>query len=136
MRSEEGTIVEVVGEMARIKVGRHSECQSCGACPGNDSAIIDVRNPVGAAPGQRVIFESEETNALKGAFVVFVLPIAALLAGALIGGLLGEISGRTPLGGVVGGLLAFALACLFVKFFDRAASKDERSLARIVRVIK
>jgi sigma-E factor negative regulatory protein RseC len=95
-----------------------------------------VRNPVGAGVGQRVLFESRETNMLKGAFIVFVLPVAALLAGAMLGGIAGGAAGRPAVGGIAGGFLAFAAACLFVRFFDRLAGKAGGASPRIVRVIK
>ncbi|MDR2296409.1 MAG: SoxR reducing system RseC family protein [Clostridiales Family XIII bacterium] len=135
MRTEEGIVIEKAGDTARIRVGRHSECKSCGACPGNDAAIIRVKNPIGADAGQRVLFEAKETNALKGAFVVFLLPIAAAIAGAAIGALAGGASDRASLCAIAGGSVAFALACLAVKGFDRFIGRREASLARIVRVI-
>jgi sigma-E factor negative regulatory protein RseC len=117
---------------AKIRVGRHSECKSCGACPGNDAAIISVRDPLGADVGQRVLFEAKETNAIKGAFIVFILPVAATFAGALIG----KIAGDTAVAAIAGGLIAFAFACLFIKRFDRVIGKNESSLANIVRIIE
>jgi sigma-E factor negative regulatory protein RseC len=136
MNREEGIVVAATGDKARLKVGKHIECRSCGACPGNDAAFIDVKNPIGAGVGQRVLFEAKESNALKGAFIVFILPVAAGLAGAALGGLASGAADNAAAFRIAFGLLAFALACLFIKLFDRSVEKREASLARIVRIIE
>jgi sigma-E factor negative regulatory protein RseC len=136
MNREEGIVVATTGDKARLKVGRHIECRSCGVCPGNDAALIDVKNPIGAGVGQRVLFEAKRTNALKGAFIVFILPIAAGLAGAAIDGFANGFANGAAAFRIAFGLFAFVLACLFVKLFDRSVEKKEASLARIVRIIE
>lgn len=85
MTTEQGLVIEVNNDMAKIKVGRHNDCRNCGACPGNDSVIISANNKIGAKPGQRVAFEVKEDNVLKAAFVVFILPLIVAFIGALLG---------------------------------------------------
>ncbi|NTV89021.1 MAG: SoxR reducing system RseC family protein [Clostridiales bacterium] len=136
MKTEEGLVLETTGTHAKIKVGKHSDCQDCGACPGNEAAIITARNPVGAVPGQRVQFELKESSALTGAFIVFVLPLAAIFAGAVLGGLVADMSGfDASLCRIVGGIAALALAVLFIKLFDKSVGKNENSLPVIVRIL-
>ncbi|MHC1684600.1 MAG: SoxR reducing system RseC family protein [Clostridiaceae bacterium] len=38
-------------------MGRHSDCKNCGACPGDNSVIIDVDNKIGAKIGQMVLLK-------------------------------------------------------------------------------
>ena len=90
MKTEQGLVLEVIKDVAKIKVGRHNDCKNSGACPGEDSVIISANNKVGAKPGQRVVFEVKEENVLMGAFVVFVLPLIAVFVGALLGNFVGK----------------------------------------------
>lgn len=136
MEREEGMVIEAQEHIAKIKAARHSECKSCGACPGNDSAIVTAKNDLGAVPGQRVIFELDETNSLKGAFVVFVLPLIAVFMGAVLGGFVGSAAGYPEVPGrVLGGLAAFAAAAMFIKMFDRYVGKKEKSLPVIIKIL-
>jgi sigma-E factor negative regulatory protein RseC len=60
MKTEQGLVIDVANGEAKIRVGRHSDCKNCGACPGNDSVIVCADNKIGAKPGQRVAFEVKE----------------------------------------------------------------------------
>lgn len=136
MEREEGLVLETEGRIAKIKVGRHSECKSCGACPGNDSAVITAKNDIGAVPGQRVIFEANEVNSLKGAFVVFVLPLIGVFLGAILGGRIGELLEYPVIPGrIIGGIIALILAAVFIKIFDRSVGRKEKSLPVIVKIL-
>jgi len=136
MKLEQGVVLEVKGNIAEIKVGRHSDCTSCGACPGSNSVIITANNKIGAKAGQRVEFEVKEVNVLLGAFTVFVWPLLAAL--------LGVIAGRfaaAPLGydlaaaQISGGVAAFLLSLVFVKLFDKSAAGSEKSKPDIIRIL-
>ncbi len=136
MEKEEGLVIEASGHIAKIKAGRHTECKSCGACPGNDTAVVTAKNNIGAVPGQRVIFELNETNSLKGAFIIFVLPLMGVFLGAAFGGSLGQALGHSIMTGrVLGGLIAFAAVAAFIKIFDRSVAKKEQSLPEIIKIL-
>ena len=63
IKEEEGIIIEISKEnIAKVKVGRHNECKNCGACPGDNSVVIDAKNPIEAKIGQRIAFEMKDTN--------------------------------------------------------------------------
>ncbi len=84
MKQEQGLVIELKDGLARIKVGRHTECVSCGACPSSQHVMVEAINPLGAKPGQRVKFELQEQHMLTGAFVVFVLPLLCAALGAVL----------------------------------------------------
>ena len=74
MKTEEGIVTAVKDDgLAEVKVGRHSDCIACGACPGAENITVTARNGVGAAVGQRVTFEVREVNIVVGAFVCFIM---------------------------------------------------------------
>ncbi|WP_099468052.1 SoxR reducing system RseC family protein [Konateibacter massiliensis] len=136
MKTAEGIVIEVVGNTARIKVGKHNDCQNCGACPGSNSVVVSAKNPQGAKPGQRVIFEVKETNALIAAFIVFIFPLIGILVGVLLGGLIGQLAGGFHVGfQVIGGVVMFALSVIGIKLFDHYANNNEKAKPSILKIL-
>lgn len=136
MKTEQGLVIEVMGDVAKVKVGRHSDCSNCGACPGDDSVIISANNKVGAKVGYRVVFEVKEVNILKGAFVVFILPLIATFVGVLAGGSIGSYTGyNINVFQIIGGITTFLLSMVFVKLFDKAATASEKSKPSIISIL-
>lgn len=136
MKTEQGLVIEVTDDVAKIKVGRHNSCKNCGACPGSDSIVITAKNKIGAKPGQRVAFEVKESNFLRATFVVFILPLIALFIGVLLGGLVGNyFSFNIHLFQVIGGAIMFVLSLVFVKRFDKAVNDNNKSQPVIVRIL-
>jgi sigma-E factor negative regulatory protein RseC len=136
MQTGEGVVIEVSGNIAKIRTGRHNDCKNCGACPGNDAIIISAKNPKGAIPGQRVVFEVKEINAVKGAFIVFVLPLITVFVGIMLGWLLGKLIGGYSLTfEILIGAIAFILAIVYIKFFDHSVTGSDKSCPIIVRIL-
>ena len=136
MKTEQGLVIEVIDNIANIKVGRHSDCSNCGACPGSDSVIISANNKIGAKVGDKVTFEMREDNVLKGAFIVFVLPLIIAFIGVLLGRFIGKYMGfNINVSQVIGGIAAFLLSMIFVKLFDRAATISEKSKPEIISIL-
>ena len=83
--------------------------------------IISANNKIGAKVGERVTFEMKEVNVLKGAFIVFVLPLIVAFMGVILGGFIGKYIGfNINISQIIGGIIAFLLSMIFVKLFDRA----------------
>ena len=136
MKQEQGIVLSVEGELAKVKVGRHEECGACGACGGAQQVVVEAVNPVGAQPGQRVSFTLREENVLTGAFVVFILPLLFGALGAVIGHFIApmlDANGSLPY--VLGALIFFLLALGLVKKFDKRAAQKQESKPVIVAVI-
>lgn len=83
--SIEGFIVEIDQENAKVKLNRHSDCSLCGNCGGDNALIIDAYNKINAKIGQKVTIEIEKDNGLKASFMVYILPMVAIVAGIVIG---------------------------------------------------
>ncbi|MFT8350664.1 SoxR reducing system RseC family protein [Clostridium saccharoperbutylacetonicum] len=136
MKTEQGLVIEVNENVARIKVGRHSECKNCGACPGNNGIIIEVDNKIGAKIGQRVAFEVKETNFITSVFIVFVLPLIVLFIGVLLGEVIGNLLGlNVYLWQIIGGFIFVAVAIGSVKKFDNYIAKNHKSIPRITKIL-
>ena len=136
VKENEGVVIEVNGEMAKVKSSRHGDCKNCGACPGDNAAVLDVQNPLGAKPGQRVAFEMKEVNMIKAAFVVYIMPLIAAFLGAVIGTWLGgKMQKSLQPFQIGGGILGFLLSVIYVKIFDKSASGDAKMIPIITRII-
>lgn len=136
MKTAEGFVIETTGTTAKIKVGRHNECSNCGACPGDNSAIVTVTNDIGAVIGQHVLYEVKETNAILAAFIVFIFPLIGLLIGAGCGRWISNyISGYRTVLEIVGAVVVFLITIICIKLFDRSLNKSEKSRPSIVKIL-
>lgn len=136
MKIEQGLVLETTGKFAEVKVGRHSDCTNCGACPGSNHVIVTANNRIGAKAGQRVEIEVKEVNVLTGAFTVFVCPLLAAAVGVFAGRMaaIEGVGTEMPLQ-IMGGIIGFLLSLIFVKKFDRSAAGSEASKPDIVRIL-
>lgn len=133
---EEGVVVATEGDIAKVKVKRHSDCENCGACPGNQAMLVDVRNPLGAHINQRVGFRIQESNMLKAAFVVFILPLAASVVGYIGVQFLAEhYSHYSGWMGTLGAVTGFLTALLYIRNYDRSARKNRGMLPVAYKII-
>ena len=82
------------------------KCSGCGAVA--QKMLLTVRNPIGAKPGDLVNIESASGPVLKGAAILYMLPLA-LFIGCYLVGMQWHLGGLTGLGGFVLGLLAAML---------------------------
>ena len=81
----EGIVVEADGELVKVRIKHHGECSHCGACGGDLAMLLDARCEGGASVGDRVFLELPETDGLKSAFVVYLLPLLAAAGGWFAG---------------------------------------------------
>ena len=127
MKKEEGIVISLDGKLAKVQAKRHSDCESCGTCPGDMATIMDVYNPVGAKAGQRVIVEISEVNIVKAAFIVYFLPLITTFMGFLIGAWISQNYGLPELvSKVSASIAAFVLTLLYIRHYDRAMSKTKK----------
>lgn len=123
-KEEEGIVIAIDGKMAKVRASRHSDCENCGACPGDLATVMDVYNPVDAKVGQRVSIEISETNMLKAAFIVYLLPLLTAFIGFLFGRWVSQNYGFPALLSEVGAtIIAFVLTLVYIKYYDRAMKK-------------
>jgi len=134
---QEGIVLQIIeGNMAKVKASRHNNCENCGACPGNSAMVLEVRNDIGAKPGQHIVFEVHEVNMLKAAFIVYILPLIAIFMGALLGWRLAGLLGNEPLWfQVAGGVMAFILSVMYIKYIDTSAKFDVKMQPVIIRIL-
>ncbi len=84
-----GLVTENKGETALVNLQRHLTCESCGRCGllsgvNKREIIIEALNPIGAEEGQRVLLESDDNQIIFLSFMLYLVPIAALVVGILL----------------------------------------------------
>ena len=132
---EEAIVLDVSGDIATIMVAKHGECKDCGACPGNEAPIIKAKNPIGARPGQKVMYRVQQGNMVKGAFIVFVLPLVTVALGTFIGSECAAYLGVSLVAGrIVGALLSLVSVVLYVRHLNKAMKQDKDAVPVIVSI--
>ncbi|MFP3927940.1 MAG: SoxR reducing system RseC family protein [Desulfobacteraceae bacterium] len=140
--TEKGMVEEVGGGNAIVRVGRNSACAQCrsrGACEmfSEKNMRIVVENTLGARQGDWVEISVPAVSLLKISLAVYLIPILALVLGAVIGSVWAEARGMDPtITSILTGLLAMGAAFLSVRRFDRGASSpDSRYIPRMTRIM-
>jgi sigma-E factor negative regulatory protein RseC len=143
---EIGVVISAQGDMAEVEGQRRSTCGGCavnGACGtslisryfGRRRPLMVAHNAIGAEPGDRVVFGLPEGALLEASFVAYLVPLLAMMGGAILGDYLAGLwapayaQGISVLSGF--GALAFALAWL--RRFGRTKASDSSYRPRILR---
>lgn len=144
MIEETGRVAAVEPGFAWVETRRQSSCGSCSARSGCGTSVLSrvlgqrtvrVRalDRIGAAVGDEVILGLDDGALLRGSFAVYMVPLLALIAGALIAETVapqwGFGDGLVMLGGVAG----LAAGFLWLRLFSRRAGADARYQAVILR---
>lgn len=137
---EQGVVRSVQEGLVRIQVLSSSaeSCASCGGCEaGADGRILEVTASEGLAPGRRVLLEVPEPGGLGPVLVVFLLPVLALVGGAVIGALTPSWTGwefLSPTGfAFFGALVLLAPSVYLVRWYDRAVERKQ-ARPRVLRI--
>ncbi len=109
---EEGTVVSIHGNTASLEMADAHACRGCGACAriGGRMVLdvpIDPESPV--SPGDRVLVEIPAEPSFAAAALLYVVPLAGFLLGALAGSL---TAGALELGSAWTNALPILLAVL------------------------
>ena len=93
------------------------KCSGCGAA--KESITLTARNAIGAKPGEVVIVKSDSAPVLRGAVVLYILPLVLFILGYLL-----TASGW-------GGCLGFVIGIVAVIVYDRKVAKKEETVYTI-----
>jgi sigma-E factor negative regulatory protein RseC len=90
MQEEMATVIETRGNTAKVRVQSSSSCDHCpsrSSCHtiGEGLREVDVSNRIGARVGQRVKIGVSPRALLKASFILYIIPIVALVIGAMLG---------------------------------------------------
>ena len=141
---ESGTVVEVRGPTALVRLKRTSACAGCasaGRCHGGtgaDEQLLEARNEVGAAAGDVVRVAVPARAVLNASARIYLLPVAGLLVGAGVAQLLAATFISTSAGANAagfGGIAGAILGVLLGRRMERRAGSGGAPLPRITRIV-
>ncbi|MEF8824353.1 MAG: SoxR reducing system RseC family protein [Desulfohalobiaceae bacterium] len=140
-QSQRGIVLETLsGGKVRIKVPRSSDCGGCASdsCHepfGDGSTALVARNKIGAHVGQEVQVDYTSPSSNKAMAVLYMIPLAALLIGAILGYNL-ELFGDRNASTALVSLVFLAGSFYGIHRYDKAKwAKDERLEPVVTRII-
>lgn len=145
MIEEVGTVVELKSKhSAVVMCEKSSLCENCaasGACSiGDDDRqrLVTAHNPLRAVVGDRVKIAASTSVFLKSSFLIYIVPLIALVLGAVAGKLVGEmfISNVSPdlLSAIFG--VFFMVGTFVIIRVGSQALKQENYMPKIIAVIE
>jgi len=145
MLEEFGSVVELKGkETAVVLCQRSSFCQhcasmqSCQVADDNRSMLVEALNPLGAAVGDRVRLVTSTRSFLQSSFLLYIVPLIALVVGAVAGHQVGLrlAGGPDPnlLAAIIG--TTFLVGSFFVIRVGSRAIPKEAYMPRIVEILE
>ncbi len=129
-----GLITETAGETATVNLQRHLTCEKCGRCgilsgASRRDLSVEALNPIQAKQGQRVILETDDVQILFISFMLYLVPLAALLAGIIFGLPLADrlqVTINHELFAALAGLFLMALVFLLIRTWDRKVKHNPK----------
>jgi len=142
MMEEQAIVVGVNGNQISVTTDRSSSCGHCSAKSGCGSALLGeffnrnsqelvVESELPLETGDKVVLGLNDDALLRGSFVVYAIPLLAMLLFAVIANqfLFSELVI------IASGMVGFALGMTYVKFFSIVAHNAERFRPVVLRRI-
>ncbi len=96
---------------------------------------MEAVNTADARIGDRIVLSINANSLLKATFLLYVFPILAMIAGAVLGQMVGLLRGVDPSGlSALFGLLFFGLAFVLIRLVGRRLSNDTRYQPEIIKI--
>ena len=131
-------MVEVQPGRARVQTRRSGACESCkarGGCSGlggGRDARVWVTDTLGVGEGDEVLIAVPEGTVVRASLLLYLLPVLALLGGAVLGNRLAPGLGLpADLGAAVLGAGAMAVAFGLARVLGRSEADGPRIVGRV-----
>jgi sigma-E factor negative regulatory protein RseC len=143
MSIEKGIVQKTENGWTWVLTQRKGACNTCGhkgAChmvEGSDRMVVKARNKAQAQIGDEVeIFLSTRTH-LKTVFIVYMVPVLGLLAGAILASNLSLFLGVNEKWGMaLFPILGLVLAFLLVRLFETRMKARRELIPVVTRVVR
>lgn len=141
-----GIVIENEGkDLVRVTADRKGACGGCdhrgGGCnsclAGADKMETQAINPVGARTGDLVTLQLPASSLFSGAALLYLLPVAGLLIGAILGNRAwGPAEAVSALRAVAGSFLGLAVGYAVLIVVDRTQRLRRRWMPTVTQVIQ
>lgn len=116
---KEGIVICSEGDSVKVKILRESacgsDCSKCGAACKSREYILEAKNIVNAQAGDRVVIEMPAKRVLNAAFLIYILPLAALMTGYFTAGFFTKSDVICALAGFIFMIIGFFLLHIYDK---------------------
>jgi positive regulator of sigma E activity len=132
---EQGTVVAVHDGTVDVRLEPSEACESCGACVEAATGGRFLEGVPAAAnfrPGDRVLLDVPSSARRRALWLVYVVPVVALVAGYLAGFLLSSRLGINP--DIAGAVTALACGAAALAWLPRA-SRNWREKPQVHAII-
>jgi len=133
---QEGFILNLEGDFAKVRVAPNADCGSCGTCNVVHMELL-AYNSVKATPGQKVKFTMIQDNMLRISFMIFILPLLSIFTGLYAGSFIGSFLKLNETVFMTAGVLMFLSAAGFsIYSYDKKYKQNKSNFPQIIEVIK
>jgi sigma-E factor negative regulatory protein RseC len=146
MAHTRGLVIKIIDdEMAQVATDRKNACSGCSSsnncrsCLSNSKMVMMSKalNSAGAKEGDLVDISLKSSMVFKGAMVMYLIPIAGLLTGAVTGASVRGILGiEETISSIIFGIGGLCLGFAIVAFISKWMSANNRLTPTISRIIK
>ena len=148
MIEEQARVVSVQGDTAEIVMEKQAACGSCSARAGCGTSLLStwfgrrqislrLDNVIAAKPGDTVILGMDESRLQRSSLMLYALPLAGLLIGAISGErAFLVLDWPAELGSVLLGLLGVIAALKFIRHHSAKTIKAGDSGVRLLRTVR
>ncbi len=141
MIEEEGIVAEVEGDVAKVSIVKKSGCEQCaaaGVCHPGEEEYMEALNPLSAKKGQKVKIVVAPQVYLKASIILFGIPMAALVAGAIIAKNItlryaGEL--HSDLWAFIAGMICMVVSFFFIRVYNNKVEKTQTYKPVIVEIL-
>ena len=142
MLTEQAEVLRAKGQRAIVLTQRNEACHSCqaqGACKimgGGKETEVEVLNYIHAQSGDRVELALPESAFLKASMATYLVPLIALLGGAVLGQVLAGLLGISPnASSALFAALAVGLSVPLIARLNKNLGGREEYIPRIIRIL-
>ena len=141
MIEEEGVVAETEGDIAKVALAKKSGCEQCAAasvCHPGDEEFMEALNPLRAKKGQKVKVVVAPQVYLKASLILYGIPMAALVAGAIIAKNIAMRYAGEPhsdLWAFIAGFICMVVSFFFIRVYNNKVEKTQTYKPVIVEIL-